>query len=366
MANNLAVVDAPFLAYSLSLPHGERLGQGSYRAWRPDVLKPTSARHQLGPRGRTFRSRPRRASQTIHLHGLVSPPFPESPCIASSPRCRRAGARRNVRRRLAGRRRSGRTRHRAGRRRLLTGYEAGRQLRVRFPHRALDAASARRPRVRRRRLQPTTWRRSRGPAGRPRRARSDELKRVDGPLSVTGPLTGAQLTAAALAAAAGQTTAHADALTVAVNTKPVTSFGTITVGTAFTPGLGIAAVCTAAGNVVLSDPDGTSITVSVGQGFNQFGFAAASVAYPRQRRGELHLHGTPLMAGLGTVVAGLFGRRQRPAAGGITYTPTTVAGGTAAGASAGSLATTLSGSVPCIVLSGALSVNAVTPSTQTS
>ena len=64
---------------------------------------------------------------------------------------------------------------------------------------------------------------------------------------------------------------------VAANTKPVTSFAPITVGTAFTPGLGIAAVCSAAGNVVLAGADASQITVPVGVGFNQFGFAAAKV-----------------------------------------------------------------------------------------
>ena len=64
---------------------------------------------------------------------------------------------------------------------------------------------------------------------------------------------------------------------VAANTKPPSSFGAVTVGTAFTPGVGIVAICTTSGNVVLAGADGTQITVPAGVGFNQFGFAVASV-----------------------------------------------------------------------------------------
>ena len=51
--------------------------------------------------------------------------------------------------------------------------------------------------------------------------------------------------------------------------------------------------------------------------------------------------------GLSTVIAGLFGGRLSPSAGGgITYSPATVAGGAAAGASADSLASTLTARSP--------------------
>ena len=107
----------------------------------------------------------------------------------------------------------------------------------------------------------------------------------DAPTATAQTAGNASLAAIAISTAAGatataQATANATLTTVAANTKPVTSFGAVTVGTAFTPGLGIAAICTTAGNVVLSGSDGSSITVPVGVGFNQFGFAVASVAYP--------------------------------------------------------------------------------------
>ena len=79
------------------------------------------------------------------------------------------------------------------------------------------------------------------------------------------------------ATASAQGTGNASLASIAAYTKPVTSFAPITVGTAFTPGLGIAAVCTAAGNVVLAGSDASQITVPVGVGFNQFGFAVAKV-----------------------------------------------------------------------------------------
>lgn len=62
---------------------------------------------------------------------------------------------------------------------------------------------------------------------------------------------------------------------------------------------------------------------------------------------------------LGTIIAGLFGGVQAPAAG-LTYTPVPVTGGAAAGASAGSLSSKLTGTVSYSVLSGALAVNAST------
>ncbi|WP_298689078.1 hypothetical protein [uncultured Sphingomonas sp.] len=65
---------------------------------------------------------------------------------------------------------------------------------------------------------------------------------------------------------------------IKTNTKPATSFGAVTVGTAFTPGIGLAAICTAAGNIVLNGSDGSAITVPVNIGFNQFGFGVAKVA----------------------------------------------------------------------------------------
>lgn len=62
---------------------------------------------------------------------------------------------------------------------------------------------------------------------------------------------------------------------VATNTKPVTSFHAVTVGITFTPGLSILANCTASHNVVLAGSDSSTITVPVGVGFKQFGFAVA-------------------------------------------------------------------------------------------
>ena len=77
--------------------------------------------------------------------------------------------------------------------------------------------------------------------------------------------------------ATAQATGNGSLASIAASTKPVTSFGAVKVGSAFTPGLGIAAVCTAAGNVVLAGANGSQITVPVGVGFNQFGFAVAEV-----------------------------------------------------------------------------------------
>ena len=81
-----------------------------------------------------------------------------------------------------------------------------------------------------------------------------------------------------LATKASQAAANASLATIAGYTKPATSFAAITVGTAFTPGIGLAAICTAAGNIVLNGSDGSAITVPVNIGFNQFGFGVAKVA----------------------------------------------------------------------------------------
>ncbi|MHB8286537.1 MAG: hypothetical protein ACYDD1_17940 [Caulobacteraceae bacterium] len=64
---------------------------------------------------------------------------------------------------------------------------------------------------------------------------------------------------------------------IAAAVKLPSSFGSVTIGTAFTPGVGLAAVCTAAGNVVMAGADGSTITAPVGVGYNQFGFAVANV-----------------------------------------------------------------------------------------
>lgn len=82
---------------------------------------------------------------------------------------------------------------------------------------------------------------------------------------------------AGAATAAGQATASTSLAAIAGNTKQVTGFSTVTVGTVFSAGLGIAAVCTAAGNVVLAASDASQITVPVNVGYSQFGFAIVKV-----------------------------------------------------------------------------------------
>ena len=78
--------------------------------------------------------------------------------------------------------------------------------------------------------------------------------------------------------ATGQARANNLLASIAAVTKPVRSFGGVTIGPSFTRGLAVAAVCTAARNLVVQASDGSQISVPVVVGFNQFGVTASRVA----------------------------------------------------------------------------------------
>jgi hypothetical protein len=62
------------------------------------------------------------------------------------------------------------------------------------------------------------------------------------------------------------------------NGAPVAGFVALTPGVAASPGRGVVAVCSGAGQATFVAPDGSSLAVPLQAGFNQFGFAVVQVA----------------------------------------------------------------------------------------
>ncbi|MFE8582952.1 hypothetical protein ACFX59_02475 [Sphingomonas sp. NCPPB 2930] len=116
---------------------------------------------------------------------------------------------------------------------------------------------------------------------------------LSGTLTVTGPLTAAQLTTAALATSANQTTANTSLATIATNTtggstaarqdeakaelRAVQGVEAITVGTDGTPRRGLLIVCAGAGDVRIKLADDSQITIPVAVGLSMLPFAVKTV-----------------------------------------------------------------------------------------